>query len=128
MQPKHIMLLTVFAAVYIESSAAAFQGMHRAPFLSGHRHNRQNMGGWTSPVLASPRSPRLRTMGKFTLGGLRTVATASTAAPAMPLEKFRKDYKAPDYSIRTVDLTFKIFKGYTQASSIHNCDYIVISE
>ena len=29
-------------------------------------------------------------------------------------EKFRNDYKVPDYFIRDVELTFKIFDKYTQ--------------
>ncbi len=35
-------------------------------------------------------------------------------ATSAPVEKFRKDYKLPDYFIHTVDLTFKIFSGHTQ--------------
>jgi aminopeptidase N len=46
---------------------------------------------------------------------LSTLATSSaTATPTAPVEKFRKDYKVPDYSIQSVDLTFKIFEGHTQ--------------
>ena len=30
------------------------------------------------------------------------------------MEKFRKDYKIPDYSIWSVELTFKIYLGHTQ--------------
>ncbi len=122
------MILLTVAVFHMEWSAAAFQGMYRAPFMFGHRQARQKMGGWTSPVgLASVRDGlRLRTGGRSNLGSMRTVATATTAAPAMPLEKFRKDYKAPDYSIRSVDLTFKIFKGHTQASLTHNCAYTCI--
>jgi hypothetical protein len=36
----------------------------------------------------------------------------------MPVEKFRKDYKVADYAIYNVELTFKIFKGYTQVYSV----------
>eukprot|EP00291_Cryptomonas_curvata_P010866 CAMPEP_0172187180 /NCGR_PEP_ID=MMETSP1050-20130122/21203_1 /TAXON_ID=233186 /ORGANISM="Cryptomonas curvata, Strain CCAP979/52" /LENGTH=331 /DNA_ID=CAMNT_0012861491 /DNA_START=244 /DNA_END=1235 /DNA_ORIENTATION=- len=46
------------------------------------------------------------------------MATATTAPAAAPEEKFRKDYKVPDYSIQTVDLTFKIFGGHTQVLSL----------
>ena len=57
---------------------------------------------------------RRRLNGGAKLGALNSFASASVAAPAAPVEKFRKDYKPPDYSIRTVDLTFKIYKGQTQ--------------
>jgi hypothetical protein len=33
---------------------------------------------------------------------------------SVPVEKFRKDYKLPDYFTHSVDLTFKIFSGHTQ--------------
>jgi hypothetical protein len=55
-----------------------------------------------------------RISGARNLGSLGIVATAAAAVAAAPVEKFRKDYKVPDYSIGTVDLTFKIFKGHTQ--------------
>jgi hypothetical protein len=41
----------------------------------------------------------------------------TTSAPAAPVEKFRKDYKVPDYAIHKVDLIFKIFDGHTQVFS-----------
>ena len=31
-----------------------------------------------------------------------------------PVEKFRKDYKVPDFAIHSVDLTFKIYSSHTQ--------------
>lgn len=35
----------------------------------------------------------------------------------MANEKFRKDYKVTSYCIYNVELTFKIFAGYTQVNS-----------
>ncbi len=124
MERWSFILLATVAVAHLEWSVAAFQGIYRAPLMSGHRHNYQSMGGWTSPILLSARNAlRLRSAGRFKFGNLRTVATASATVSAMPLEKFRKDYKAPDYSIRSVDLTFKIFPGHTQVDIIHICDF-----
>ena len=39
---------------------------------------------------------------------------STAAAPAAPVEKFRKDYKPTDYSITNLDLTFKIADESTQ--------------
>ena len=33
-------------------------------------------------------------------------------------EKFRKDYKFPDFEIKTVELTFQIFNGHTEVHSL----------
>ena len=70
----------------------------------------------------------LRLKGGFRFGSLNTIATATAPVAAAPVEKFRKDYRVPDYSIRTVDLTFKIFKGHTQVyDSIRSVNDVRIS-
>ncbi|CAE7231459.1 MPA1, partial [Symbiodinium natans] len=47
-----------------------------------------------------------------------TVAAATaTLAPEAPTEIFRKDYLAPNYWIREVDLTVRIFEGRTEVLS-----------
>ncbi len=55
------------------------------------------------------------------------MTTATTAPTAEPEEKFRKDYKVPDYSIQTVDLTFKIFKGHTQVEMVLCFEYFAFN-
>jgi hypothetical protein len=98
--------------------AAAFQGTLgslRAPlrYFGKLRHNSE---GWISRVPSRP-ALRLRLNGGLSTGILSTMATASTKDSSAPVEKFRKDYKMPDYSIANVELTFKIFKGYTQVQA-----------
>mmetsp|Transcript_56272 Transcript_56272/g.138065 ORF Transcript_56272/g.138065 Transcript_56272/m.138065 type:complete len:875 (+) Transcript_56272:3098-5722(+) len=46
----------------------------------------------------------------------------TAAAPPAPVEKFRKDYKAPDFVINKVDLTFKIGDDSTQVLSSMQVD------
>ena len=48
------------------------------------------------------------------LSSVFSSANLMTTTPAAPVEKFRKDYKVPNFSIHAVDLTFKIFNGHTQ--------------
>ena len=38
-------------------------------------------------------------------------------------EKFRKDYKFPDFEIKTVELTFQIFNGHTE---VHSLLFVVV--
>jgi hypothetical protein len=103
-----VLLAAAAASIVAVPRASAFQGMSALLRVPSRNFGRFQLK--SASKLSHVPSPRLLR----TLGSIRTVATTSTAAPAMPLEKFRKDYKVPDYSIRTVDLTFKIFQGYTQ--------------
>jgi hypothetical protein len=43
---------------------------------------------------------------------------STAAAPAAPVEKFRKDYKSTDYSVTNLDLTFKIADESTQVEHV----------
>ena len=104
--------------------ASAFQGTLaslRIP-LGNFGKLRYKSGGWINRIPSLPIRPahRLSLNGGLSSGFSSTTASASTKELSPPVEKFRKDYKVPDYSISTVELTFKIFKGYTQVKQQTN--------
>jgi len=59
---------------------------------------------------------RRKSMGRRPASLVTATATA-TLAPEVPKEIFRKDYTAPNYWIREVNLTVRIFEGRTEVAS-----------
>lgn len=76
---------------------------------------------------SKPQIPQLRLRGgnlllksRPTISALRAdtsktaLSMSAVSAPEAPVEKFRKDYQKPDYTIDDISLTFKIEDGATQ--------------
>ena len=119
--PQYLLpcLCSALTASTVVPRAAAFRTALRIPLQLVRTVPRNQASirplsqSWTSRTPSFPVSPTLRL--RLRGGGLNSMATTSTpATQAAPVEKFRKDYKVPDYSIQTVELTFKIFNGHTQ--------------
>ena len=114
-------------AVLLAAAAGASIGMPRASAFQGalaplrvpvFGKNQPKSDGWISHVPSLPFRPaHLRLKGGLSSGILSAMTTTSATEISAPVEKFRKDYKVPDYSIVNVELTFKIFKGQTQVQS-----------
>ena len=125
----HLWLAVAVGLCIVAPMVDAFPGAIRA--FSPFRNLWSKVWNRRLPSLPIRAADRLGLRGRVGSGSLSSVATATAPAPSAPVEKFRKDYKAPDYSIRTVDLTFKIFKGHTQVrpavASDPSCELHTIS-
>jgi hypothetical protein len=118
-------------AVLLAAAAGATIGMPRASAFQGalaslripiFGKNQPKSEGWISHVPSLPFRPtHLRLKGGLSSGISSAMTATSTTEISAPVEKFRKDYKVPDYSIVNVELTFKIFKGQTQVHSTSEC-------
>lgn len=118
MRERFLFVTTAVVVCIAAPVAEAFQGAARPLKLHGRSSSPGQVKelGHRIPSLPIRPGHRLRLNGG--LGSLGTVATTSAPVAAAPVEKFRKDYKFPDYSVRTVDLTFKIYKGHTQVRCV----------
>ena len=114
-----VLLAAAAGATVSMPHASAFQGTLtslRVP-IGNFGKLQQKSEGWISRIPSLPIRPAHRLRLKGGLSSLSAMTTTSTKEIAAPVEKFRKDYKAPDYLIANVELTFKIFKGHTQVQA-----------
>jgi len=123
-------MLAPIAAASLAAAAAAARRQARRGAGTALRRAAQRQGAAWAPAASRPLLPSAlagvssgsATRAQGRRAASTAAATAMAEAPAKPVEKFRKDYRQPNYWIREVELDVKISKGTTQVEALLKCE------